>query len=110
MGMAGTVLASGLIGAVAAALGVGAGLPPISVFAVALFGGVVGSIADSLAGAGFQRKSYCVVCGKPSESLTHCGEPTRFSSGIKLVDNHVVNVLATVFGALGSVGLFLLIR
>jgi uncharacterized membrane protein len=29
---------------------------------------------------------------------------------MKFVDNHVVNVLATVFGALGSAGLFLLLR
>ena len=69
--------------------------------------GSIGSIADSVAGATIQRKSFCVVCGKPSENLVHCGEPTRFSSGLKFVDNHVVNVLATVFGALGSVGLYL---
>ena len=110
MGMAGTLLASALIGLVAALLGVAAGLQPASVFVVAVFGGVVGSVADSLAGAGFQRKSYCVVCGKPSENLVHCGEPTRYASGAKFVDNHVVNVIATVFGALGSAGLFLLIR
>jgi len=79
------------------------------VVVVSVAGGLVGLVADSVAGATFQRKSYCVVCGKPSEGLIHCGEATRFSSGIKFVDNHFVNVLATVFGALGSVGLFLLL-
>jgi uncharacterized protein (TIGR00297 family) len=109
MGFAGTLLASALIGVVAALLGVASGLQAPYVVAVSIVGGLVGSVADSVAGATFQRKSYCVVCGKPSEGLTHCGEATRFSSGIKFVDNHVVNVLATIFGALGSVGLFLLL-
>jgi uncharacterized protein (TIGR00297 family) len=109
MGMGGTLLASALIGVVAAVLGVGEGIKPVSVFVVAVCGGLVGSLADSFAGAGFQRKSYCVVCGKPSENLTHCGEPTRYASGARFVDNHVVNVIATVFGALGSIAVFLLL-
>ncbi len=110
MGLAGTVLASALIGVVAALLGVASGLKGADVLAVSVFGGVVGSLADSVAGATFQRKSFCVVCGKPSENLMHCGEPTRYSSGVKFVDNHVVNVLATLFGALGAVALYLLVR
>jgi uncharacterized protein (TIGR00297 family) len=109
-GFAGTLLASALIGVVAALLGVASDLQAPYVLAVSISGGVIGSLADSVAGATIQRKSYCSVCGKPSENLTHCGEPTIFSSGVKLVDNHVVNVLATVFGALGSLGLFLLLR
>ncbi|HUK75271.1 MAG TPA: DUF92 domain-containing protein, partial [Nitrososphaerales archaeon] len=109
MGFAGTLLASALIGVVAAVLGVASGVQPVYVVAISVSGGLIGSVADSVAGATFQRKSYCVVCGKPSESLVHCGEPTRFSSGVRFVDNHVVNVLATVFGALGAIGLFLLL-
>ena len=109
MGIAGTILASLLIGAVAALLGVASGLQAPYVVAVSVAGGVVGSLADSVAGATFQRKSYCTICGKPSENLVHCGEPTRYSSGLGFVDNHVVNVFATVFGALGSIGLFLLL-
>jgi uncharacterized membrane protein len=110
MGVVGTLLASAIIGVTAAMLGVAGGLKPVYVVGVAIFGGVIGSFADSAAGATLQRKSYCVVCGKPAENLVHCGEPTRFSSGVRLVDNHVVNVLATVFGALGSAGLFLILR
>ena len=110
MGFAGTLLASALIGVVAALLGVAGGLQAAYVVVVTIAGGVVGSLADSVAGATFQRKSYCVVCGKPSENLVHCGEPTRYSSGLKFVDNHVVNVIATVFGALGAIGLYLLLR
>ena len=108
--LAGTLLASALIGMVAAMLGVAVGLQALYVVAVSISGGVIGSLADSVAGATFQRKSFCVVSGKPSENLVHCGEPTRYSSGWKFVDNHVVNVLATVFGALGSTGLYLLLR
>jgi len=109
MGMAGTLLASALIGIVAAVLGVSKGLPGIEVAAVSISGGVIGSLADSVAGATIQRKSFCTVCCKPSENLTHCGEATRYSSGLKFVDNHVVNVIATVLGALGALGLYLLI-
>jgi len=109
-GFAGTLLASGLMGVVAASLGVAVGLQAYYVVAVTVAGGVVGSLADSVAGASIQMKSFCVVCGKPSENLVHCGEPTRYSSGLKLVDNHVVNVIATVFGALGALGLYLLVR
>lgn len=110
MGLGGALLAGALIGLVSAGLGVASGLAPWLVVVVSVAGGFVGSVADSVAGATFQRKSHCVVCGKPSEGLTHCGEPTRFSSGLRWVDNHVVNVLATVFGALGSLGFFLLLR
>ena len=86
------------------------GLPCYSVEPAAISGEVIGFLAYSLARATFDRKSYCTVCGKPSENLVHCGEPTRFSSGIRFVDNHWVNVIATVFGALGSIGLFLLLQ
>ena len=110
MGMTGAILASAVIGIVAAMLGVASGLRAPYVVAVAISGGLVGSLADSVAGATFQRKSYCVVCGKPSENLVHCGESTRFFTGLRFVNNHVVNVLATVFGALGSIGLFLLLQ
>lgn len=110
MGFVGILLASGLIGGVAATLGVASGLQAVYVVAVSIAGGMIGSVADSIAGATFQRKSYCVVCGKPSENLEHCGEPTQFSSGLRFVDNHWVNVIATVFGALGAVGLYVLIR
>ncbi len=110
LGLAGSFLASALIGLVAGALGVSRGLNPWLVFGVSVTGGVLGSLADSIAGATLQRKSFCVVCGKPSENLYHCGEPTRYSSGLALVDNHVVNVLATVFGALSSLGLYLLLK
>jgi uncharacterized protein (TIGR00297 family) len=109
MGIVGTLLASTLIGAVAAFLGVAQGIQPAYIVAVSVSGGMIGSLMDSFAGATFQRKSHCVVCGKASENLTHCGEPTRYSSGVRFVDNHVVNVIATVFGALGSVGLYLLL-
>lgn len=110
MGFVGTFLASALIGLVAGALGVVGGLGLLSVLGISVSGGLVGSVADSLAGATIQRKSNCVVCGKPSENLIHCGEPTRFASGLMFVDNHAVNVLATIFGALGSLALFALLR
>ena len=109
MGLAGSLLASVLIGVVSATLGIANPLQAPYVVAVSISGGIIGSLADSVVGGSVQRKSFCVVCGKPSENLAHCGEPTRYSSGIRICDNHVVNVIATVFGALGAVGLFVLL-
>ncbi len=109
LGFAGSLLAAVLIGVVSALLGVAGSLPAPDVVAVSVSGGIVGSLADSVVGGTVQRKSFCVVCGKPSESVVHCGEPTRYISGIRFLDNHVVNVIATVFGALGAVAAFLLL-
>ena len=99
MGFLGAFVASGVIGGIAAALGVVKGLDPLVVVLVAAVGGVGGSVADSYAGAILQRKNACVVCGQPSESRAHCGKPTAHKSGVSQVDNNVVNVLATVAGA-----------
>jgi len=108
LGFAGSLIASALIGLVAALLGVVNLWAPVIV-AVSVAGGIIGSVFDSLIGATLQRKSTCVVCGKPSESLVHCGEPTKYVSGISFFDNHVVNVFATIFGALGSLALLLIL-
>ena len=106
MGFVGSLLASSAIGVVAAAIGTLKLWAP-EVVAISVVGGIFGSVVDSLVGATLQRKSYCVVCGKPSESLEHCGEPTRYQSGVSFFDNHVVNVFATVFGALAALALML---
>jgi uncharacterized protein (TIGR00297 family) len=108
LGFVGSFVASALIGLVAALLGVVKVWGP-EVVAISVVGGLTGSVVDSIVGATLQRKSTCVVCGKPSEALVHCGEPTRYVSGISFFDNHVVNVFATVFGALGSLALLLML-
>ncbi len=101
-GFLGSLLAAGAIGVIAALLAVPSKLSPLVIVAAAVSGGVVGSVADSFIGATAQRKGVCAVCGSPTESLVHCGKPTIRKSGLGFVDNNVVNVLATVVGALVS--------
>jgi uncharacterized protein (TIGR00297 family) len=109
LGFLGTVIASCLIGTVAAILGVVGGASALEIFLVAAAGGVVGSLVDSAIGATVQRKAVCVVCGKPSENLVHCGQPTRRQSGLSYVDNNIVNLAATIAGAAASLTLVALV-
>jgi len=102
MGFVGAALASVVIGTLAAALGVIMRMNPIEIVLVAGLGGVAGSVADSLAGAVLQRKEVCVVCGVLTEAKTHCGKPTKYHSGLSFVDNNIVNLLATLVGAVAS--------
>lgn len=74
----------------------------VKLIIVALFGGVVGSLGDSLLGADVQRKGYCTVCGKPSEGTIHCGEKVSASSGSRFIDNNIVNLIATAIGAVAG--------
>jgi uncharacterized protein (TIGR00297 family) len=98
LGFAGAVVASAVIGVIALVLGV---LPrPLLVLPACVLGGASGAVADSLVGAAFQRKGYCVVCLKPTEALKHCGEKTRATAGNPFVENNGVNVVSTVVGGL----------
>ncbi len=102
MGFFGTLLASGVIGGVAAVLGLVGGASPAEIVLIAVAGGFIGSVADSVVGATVQRKSVCVVCGKPTEDYFHCKTPTRRLTGFSSVDNNIVNLIATVVGAAAS--------
>ena len=100
LGVTGELFASAVIGVMAILLGV---LPPtLPALAVVVIGGVVGASVDSMLGAIVQRKGYCVICGKPTEALKHCGETTQRTSGIPFIENNIVNLLASLIGALSS--------
>jgi len=99
LGFVGAFFASLVIGVMAVIFGILSGLIPL---AAAILGGLAGSGADSLYGATIQRKGYCVICGRQAETLKHCGENTRRTSGAPFVENNVVNLLGTLTGALAS--------
>jgi uncharacterized protein (TIGR00297 family) len=99
MGFLGATLGSVVIGGLAAALGVIAGINVMAVVLIAVLGGVGGSVADSFAGALIQRKNVCVVCGAQCEGRIHHEQPTKYQSGLAFVDNNMVNVIATIAGA-----------
>jgi len=71
---------------------------------VAVAGGLAGSMIDSLLGATVQGMYYCPRCEKETESKVHrCGETTRRTRGWRWLDNDVVNLFASVAGALAAV-------
>ncbi|MCL4435992.1 MAG: DUF92 domain-containing protein [Thaumarchaeota archaeon] len=94
-----TVISSSLmIGAIAILTGVSS-MPATSTLAVSLLGGFVGSTFDSLLGASFQGVYRCTVCGTITESSTHCDTSAVKVRGINLIENNMVNLIATGIGA-----------
>lgn len=68
--------------------------------ALALLGGVAGTLADSLLGATVQARYVCPVCDLPTERTRHrCGTATRLVSGYRWLDNDLVNFLSSSIGA-----------
>ena len=73
---------------------------PPNVAAAAAVGGISGAVADSLAGALWQAKRRCAVCGTLTEREVHsCGVVTQRFGGIPWLDNDGVNVLGGLVGA-----------
>jgi len=63
--------------------------------------GLAGSIVDSLLGATVQGVYWCPECEKETERRQHrCGAATRLHRGLAFVSNDLVNLLATLAGAL----------
>jgi uncharacterized protein (TIGR00297 family) len=74
----------------------------------ALIGGIIGSIADSLAGATVQRRRWCDECNKSTERAVHaCGTKTRLVGGIRWIDNDAVNAICSIAGAIVGATLLL---
>jgi uncharacterized protein (TIGR00297 family) len=102
LGISGEVFASVVIGTMAIFLRVLAS--GFATLAIVAGGGILGASADSVLGASIQRKGYCVICGKPVEALTHCGERTHRTGGFPFVENNLVNLFASLVGAVSSLG------
>jgi uncharacterized protein (TIGR00297 family) len=114
LGIWASVAGALLIGTVATALVqvesllsvAGWSLRAISYSLLAVVGGLVGSLFDSLLGATVQGIYYCDQCAKEAESpIHHCGQHTRLLRGWAWLNNDVVNFLASLVGGLVAASL-----
>ncbi len=62
---------------------------------------VLANFLDSFLGVTLQANYFCDYCKVFSEEKIHtCGNPCRHTSGLKFVNNHVVNFLAILAGGI----------
>ena len=106
LGTSATVAGAAVVGAVGAASFPRGGV--LSLILAASLGGVCGSLFDSWLGATIQAIYHCPSCQKETERHpTHtCGAETSHLRGRLWLTNDVVNFLASLVGALVSVGLW----
>ena len=75
------------------------GWPFSVIIGTTMIAGLVGCSVDSFIGATVQGIYRCSVCKKITENRRHCGSPSIPLRGHKAIDNNVVNLIATIFGA-----------
>lgn len=109
LGLMATLAGSSLIGLA----GVGAAVvrgwdvrDALALLLGAIWGGIAGSLFDSLLGATVQAIYWCDRCGKETERPVHrCGIATRQVRGLPWLGNDGVNFLASGVGAAVAVGI-----
>lgn len=94
-GCLGSIGGAAFLAAVAGSLGW-----PGRVLTTIVAAGLVGSLADSFAGAVLQARYWCDACRATTEMRVHdCGKATRPAGGLCFVDNDLVNLFATGLAA-----------
>lgn len=108
-GTSGGVTPVGTLGSIFGALGIGAAAYLLEgssrLLLAGLLAGLLGSAFDSVLGATVQVQYICSTCGKQTEQHPNhgtCGTQTSYSSGMRWVDNDVVNLAANLFGAVSA--------
>lgn len=69
---------------------------------VILFCAMFGVVCDSLIGSKLQAKYKCIRCNKITEKNVHCGMKTVLVSGMKFLDNCMVNFVSNIISAIVS--------
>jgi uncharacterized protein (TIGR00297 family) len=103
-GTSGGITVAGLMATVAGAASIAGAAAAVgwtsATVQAAFFGGIVGSLVDSLLGATLQSKRWCGTCGMETERSIHsCGAPTTSARGLSWMDNDVVNLMCSTAGA-----------
>jgi uncharacterized protein (TIGR00297 family) len=113
-GTSGAVSMAGLVAALAGAAFVAAAgwaawprgstlylwrLDAVEFLAIA-WAGFVAAFADSILGASVQAQYKCLACGALTERQSHCGGPAPLARGLRWFNNDLVNLAATLLGAL----------
>ena len=96
------LLGAGIIALITLAFGVADARLFLIIFVSAFFG----MLFDSVLGSLYQVKYKCHVCREITEKSTHCNTKTTHISGIKCVNNNVVNFLSTAFSTILAALLF----
>ena len=96
LGMATALLSPMLIGIPAYLMGLG----DFKIILASIIAGFTGSVVDSIVGGSIQGLYKCKVCGKITEREIHCGVETELIKGHRKINNHVVNLIMSVTGAL----------
>ena len=95
VGTAGMMLGSAIL-----TLAIAVAVWPRHVFWAAFVGGVLGPLADSIAGATIQARRRCASCQAFTERAIHsCGAHTVHAGGVSWMTNDAVNLLCSVVGA-----------
>ena len=67
---------------------------------VIVVGAFFGCLVDSILGSRIQAKYRCPVCNKITEKTIHCEQKTLLVSGVKFIDNCVVNLISNTVSVL----------
>jgi uncharacterized protein (TIGR00297 family) len=73
---------------------------------VSVFSGFTGSLFDSVVGGLVQSRYRCTVCGRAVEVKKHCGKETLYLGGSRLINNDLVNLLTSFYGAFSAYSLW----
>jgi len=110
-GTSGGVSAAGLVATVAGALFIALAVwlvqRNVHVALAVSLGGLAGAFADTMLGALWQSRRYCVHCNSATERLVHdCGARTERTGGLSWLNNDGVNAACTFVGSLVSLGAY----
>ncbi len=65
-----------------------------------------GCIIDSILGVLVQAKYQCAICGCKTEKTVHCNHSTVLLSGVRIIDNCIVNLFSNIIAVIFALVIF----